>query len=422
MSTSPQEQQDAATSRNQTRRDGLRKESTSRYDRRQSPSCNVARGSDHTLFSREEIHTAMPTPHVHSVNRRHFLSAAAVALSAGTLLRRPAAAAAGKKIKIGQIGTGHAHARTVFSSLRQVTDDYEIVGVVENDPELREKLAGNYQGVPLVTEDQLLNTPGLQAVVVETAVGDLLPTATRCVKAGMHIHLDKPPGESLAAYHALLADATRQGLTVQMGYIYRYQPAFQLCCRAAEEGWLGDVFEVHGVMSKKVGPESRRKLAEFAGGSMFEIGCHVIDAIVKILGKPGKTTAFVRRTYPAQDSLADNQLAVFEYPSATASLRSALIEYEGGRRRQFTVCGDLGTFDWRPLGRTQFRLALEKPRGGYKTGYQDVTLPPGPPGFVSAFGDLAAIVRGEKETDYPPEHDLAVHEAVLRASGYTVDD
>jgi predicted dehydrogenase len=365
----------------------------------------------------------MPNDRLSRLNRRRFLAAgaAASALSLGAMLQRSAAAGK-KKIKIGQIGTGHGHSRTVFSSLREVTDDYEIVGVVENDPVLRDELGGSYQGVSLVSEEQLLNTPGLQAVVVETEVRDLLPTAVRCVNAGMHIHLDKPPGESVPEYKALLDDATRKNLTVQMGYIYRYHPAFQFCYRAVREGWFGDVFEVRGVMSKKIGAASRTQLAEFAGGSMFEIGCHVIDAIVKVLGKPHKITPFVRRTYPERDSLADNQLAVFEYPGATASLRSSLIEYQGGSRRQFTVCGNLGTFDLRPLGGTEFRLALEKPREGYKTGYQDITLPSGPRGFVSAFRDLAAIIRGEKETDYPPAHDLAVHEAVLLASGYPFEE
>jgi hypothetical protein len=34
---------------------------------------------------------------------------------------------------------------------------------------------------------------------------------------------------------------------------------------------------------------------------------------------------------------------------------------------------------------------------------------------------MAAILREEKETDYPLSHELAVHEATLRASGYDVD-
>jgi predicted dehydrogenase len=126
--------------------------------------------------------------------RRRFIAAAAA--GAATLsFSGGKARAAPRKIKIGQTGTGHAHARSVFACLKEVTDDYEIVGVVENDPRRREALKGSYQGIPLISEEQLFNTAGLEAVVVETEVRDLLPTAARCVQAGVHIHLDKPPGE-----------------------------------------------------------------------------------------------------------------------------------------------------------------------------------------------------------------------------------
>ncbi|HIA17861.1 MAG TPA: gfo/Idh/MocA family oxidoreductase, partial [Planctomycetaceae bacterium] len=190
--------------------------------------------------------------------------------------------------------------------------------------------------------------------------------------------------------------------------------------QAVAEGWFGDLFEVHSVMSKKVNADSRKRLGKFSGGSMFEIGCHVIDATIRVLGKPKKITAYARQTHPKQDPLVDNQLAVFDYPNAIASVKSTLIEYEGFQRRQFTVCGEFGTFDLRPLGGQSFRLALEHPKGDYKKGYQDVTLPKGPGIFVSAFRDMAAVLRDEKKTDYSLEHELAVHEAILRSSGYKV--
>jgi len=322
-----------------------------------------------------------------------------------------------QRIKIGQIGTGHAHASGVFSQLLK-TDDYEVVGIVENDPVRRKRLGDSWQGVKLISEEQLLNTKGLQAVVVETEVQDLLPTARRCVDAGMNIHLDKPAGENVKDFKALLDEVGRRKLHLQMGYIYRYHTSFQFCYQAVKEGWLGDVFEVHAVMSKEVSDGSRKYLSRFAGGSMFEIGCHVIDAMVRVLGKPAETTAYSRKTFPKRDKLVDNQLAVFDYPNAIASVRSTLVEYEGFKRRQFTVCGSLGTFDLRPLGGNSFRLALEKPQGKYKRGYQDVTTEKGPGIFVSAFRDMAAVLRVEKESDYPLAHELAVHEAILQASGY----
>ena len=360
------------------------------------------------------------------LKRRQFLKqvgASTVAASAVAKLAKPAMAGAVSKakIRIAQIGTGHAHARGVFRSLKSVTDDFEIVGLVENDPERRKALDAVYQGVPLISEEELLNTKGLQAVVVETEVRDLVPTAKRCIDAGMHLHLDKPVGESSRAVKELYAEAGRRKLTIQMGYIYRYRPEFQFCYKAVRDRWLGEIFEAHAVISKKIDFETRKKLAEYRGGSMFELGCHVIDAMIYVLGPPEKVTPFVRRTHPESDTLADNQVAVFEYPKATATIRSSLIEYQGGRRRQFTVCGSQGTFDLRPLGNNPFRLALEQARGPYQTGYQDVSLPAGPKGFINDFRDLADIIRGEKESDWTPEHDLAVHDAVLLASGYELD-
>lgn len=358
---------------------------------------------------------------MNTIDRRDFLAAAsATAASLSVATSSSHAESKKEKIKIGQIGTGHAHASGVFSQLRQVTDDFEVVGIVENDPKRRKGLGDAYQGVKLVSEEQLLNTKGLQAVVVETEVQDLLPTARRCVEAGMNIHLDKPAGENLRDFKQLLDEVAKRKLHLQMGYIYRYHTAMQFCYKAVADGLIGDVFEVHAVMSKKVGPDSRKYLARFAGGSMFEIGCHVIDATVRVLGRPDAITAHARKTHPDRDELVDNQLAVFDYPNAIASIRSALIEYEGFARRQFRVCGEFGTFDLQPLGGQTFQLALERPHDTYKTGYQEVTLPKGPGIFVSAFKDMAAVLRGEKENDYPLSHELAVHEAILRASGYSV--
>ena len=129
-----------------------------------------------------------------TVDRRHFLTTAGAAASGLSLLASGSRAASAKKdrIKIGQIGTAHAHAAGVFSQLRKVTDDYELVGIVENDPKRRKMLGDSYQDVKLITEEQLLNTKGLQAVVVETEVQDLLPTARGCVEAVLNISHHTP--------------------------------------------------------------------------------------------------------------------------------------------------------------------------------------------------------------------------------------
>ncbi len=138
-----------------------------------------------------------------------------------------------RKIRIGQIGVGHAHAGKLH--VYRQSADYEVVGIVEPDPELqtRARTQDVYRDLPWMSEEQLLNVPGLDAVLVETRVRDLLDVAERCVAAGKHVHLDKPAGESLPQFRRILDAAQRQDLLVQMGYMYRYNPAIMLlkACR-----------------------------------------------------------------------------------------------------------------------------------------------------------------------------------------------
>jgi len=65
----------------------------------------------------------------------------------------------------------------------------------------------------------------------------------------------------------------------------------------------------------------------------------------------------------------------------------------------------------------RLRMALLKPRGPYHSGYQEVRLPKMPGRYDDQLVELARIIRGETSSPYPPAHDLAVEEAVLRASG-----
>jgi len=350
-------------------------------------------------------------------SRRDFLLTAAAASLAPFVAR----GAEKPRIKIGQIGTAHAHASGKMDTMR-ASAEFDVVGIVEPDAERRARRENSktYAGLTWMTEEQLFNSPGLQAVAVETAVRELVPTGARCIAAGKHIHLDKPGGETLPLFRALLDDATRRRLTVQMGYMFRYNPAFQLGAQLFREGALGEVFSIDTTMSKLLGEAERKPMLDYRGGSLFELGGHIIDSVVQILGRPVKVTPFSRSNSALGDGWLDNQLAVLEYPKATATVRSAMVEVEGGARRQFVVCGTRGTFDIRPLEPAAARLALDAPHGEFRKGYQDVKFPKGGGRYDGDFVELAQVIRGEKAFPFTPQHDLAVQETLLLASGLPI--
>ena len=320
------------------------------------------------------------------------------------------------RIKVGQIGVGHAHANKL--SVFRDSADYEVVGIVESDPDLRKRAASEeaFRDLTWMTQEQLLNAPGLQLVLVETQVRDLLNTAESCIAAGKHVHLDKPAGESLPQFRRTLEAAARQKLLVQMGYMYRYNPAVVMLREFLKRGWLGEPFEVHTVMSKVVDPQSRRKLVEYRGGILFELGCHVIDLVVGVLGKPAKVTPFVQHAATTDDALLDNMLAVFEYPRAVATVRSSAMEVDGFDRRHLVVCGTEGTFHIQPLDNPSARVALSTARDKYRKGYQDLSFSKFTR-YVGDAADMARIIRGEKAADFSYEHDLTVQTALLEGCG-----
>jgi predicted dehydrogenase len=243
-----------------------------------------------------------------------------------------------------------------------------------------------------------------------------LNTAEECLAAGKHIHLDKPAGESLPQFQRLLEEAARKHLAVQMGYMFRYNPAVLMLREFLKNGWLGEIYEIHALMSKVVGNSERLKLAEYPGGIMFELACHVIDLVIGVLGKPDQVHSFARKVGPQDDQHLDNMLAVFEYPKAIASVKGSSVEIDGGERRHFVACGTQGTFHIQPLDAPSVRFTLNQPRGKYGKGYQEVRFG-NYPRYVGDAADLAKIVRNEKAPDYSYEHDLIVQETVLKASG-----
>ena len=334
------------------------------------------------------------------------------------VLTRPAYGRPQSPIRVGQIGTKHGHATGKMEAIKKLSEHFELVGVVEEDQVQREKMNSSnaYANSSWMTVEQLLKQPGLQLVFVETEIDQLLNMAEQCLSAGMHVHLDKPAGTSFDRFQRVTKIAADKRRIIQLGYMFRSNSAFQFLYEAVKQGWLGEIFEIHGVISKKIALNERAELARYPGGAMFELGCHLIDAVVTLLGKPQSVVPVNRNTHPEVDNLKDNCLAVFQYPKATATIRSSVVEIDGNRRRQFVVCGTMGTISIEPLEPPQLTLTLDQPRGQFRKGTQVVELPKMTGRYDGDLIGLAAAIRGESSVAYSLEHDLIVQECVLQAS------
>jgi predicted dehydrogenase len=327
------------------------------------------------------------------------------------------------KIKIGQIGIGHNHGEGKMQAVRHFPELFEVVGVAETDPEWISKRSQLpvYQGLTWMTPDELLAIDGLDAVLVETDVWNLVPTAQKCLDAGKHIHLDKPAGEDLAEYTTLLETARRKQLVVQLGYMYRYNPAVQYCLDAVRQGVLGDILSIDAAMCTEHPAVFRNWLKHFRGGTMYIFGCHLIDLILLLGGKPDRVVPYQKHTLLDGIDVCDNGLAILEYARGVATVRTSSFEVNGYGRRQLVVCGSQGSIEIKPLERPTVLALTHK---DYSNPYQDarriIELPAGGERYDAMIRDLAQMIRGELVNPYTYEHERLVQQVTLQACGIDV--
>jgi predicted dehydrogenase len=340
------------------------------------------------------------------MNRRTFIAGAG-ALAALEIT----AAAENSKIGVGMLGTGHSHFAGKLKALQE-SPNYEVIAAVDTVDARKKFPALNY-----VSQDELLHNPKIQMVVVECRAWEAVPWGSKVIAAGKHLHLEKPPGNSYGAFKELIDEARRKKLLLQTGYVWRWHQGVTAAVEAAQKGWLGDVFMVRGTMSSDRDTEERNIEAHYKGGGMFELGGHVIDRVVELLGRPKSVKAWLHHDTSVSDKLADNNLAVLEYDKSLAVITQAAKSFASGPQRSFEILGTDGNILVFPEANpSTMHVWMRKPQGAYKAGAQVINLPP-QPRFVGDFADMARALQTGTPLKYSYDHELLLQETLLRASG-----
>ncbi|MBR2342624.1 MAG: Gfo/Idh/MocA family oxidoreductase [Clostridia bacterium] len=328
-----------------------------------------------------------------------------------------------KRIRIIQIGIAHAHATAVLRGLGRLPDLYELVGYVIPESERaeyeeRKSYLGNAREYTL---EEALADPTVDAFTIETAERDLSKYALAAVRAGKHVHMDKPGGFSLTEFEELIRTAKEKRSVLHFGYMYRYNPEIKKLIARVKSGELGEIFSVDAEMSCAHKERDRLALREMPGGMMFFLGCHLIDLILSIMGSPEQIIPCNTSTKIGGVDVTDYGFAVFKYPRGLATARTADVELGGFARRRLVVSGRLGTVELRPLEFYEERNMLYTVRTEYSspdwgdTGMSERSeVYDRYDGMLTAF---AKMVRGEMENPYTYDYELELYRTVLRAAG-----
>ena len=332
-----------------------------------------------------------------------------------------------RKIRIAQIGTGHAHAGACFKTLRNRPDIFDVVGIAEPIPERICRLTERtvYKDIPVYTADEILQMENLDAVTIETDELYLTKYALAAAERGLHVHMDKPGGIELADFENLINTAKKNSTIVHLGYMYRYNPYVQELLQQIKDGEMGEVFSVEAHMSGHTPYSVREWLGNFPGGIMYFLGCHLIDLLLLLRGMPDEIIPFNRSTGHDGLTTTDYGMVVFTYPNGISFAKSNASEIGGFTRRQLVVTGTKKSVELKP-----FETLI--PEGGqvtdkveylteewFEKGVASRTEPfDRYDAMMEAFAKMAA---GEIKNQFSLDYELELYRTILKCCGVKVD-
>jgi predicted dehydrogenase len=334
------------------------------------------------------------------------------------------------KIRMAQYSTKHGHAVSWIVSMLN-NPDVELVGVFEPDPERRREVAAHdphFRDLHWFdSAEEMLGDPTIVAITSEGLNAESLDQTEAIVSAGKHVLYDKPAGDNWPQWQHIVRLAEEQQLVVQLGYMFRYHHGFQQVAQWVKSGLLGEIFSVRAHMSTWIPPErvglgynTRDTIGKHQGGIFYDLGGHMLDQVVWLLGRPTKVTAFLRNDTGIVAEFKDNTLGVFEFERAIAFVDIAAMEPRPMARR-FEVYGAKGSAiivePFEPAH--TLRLVLEEAGGGYEKGLHMIKIPEQGRQDMHdrALAAFVATVTGQQPPDRSYAHELLVQETLLRATG-----
>lgn len=334
-----------------------------------------------------------------------------------------------KKIKIAQIGAGHDHASACFKSVKYLPEIFDLVGyaVVEGDEAIYNRDIDSYKGYKKMTVDEILNYPDLDAVCIETEDRRLTEFAIKAAEKGLNMYVDKPGSESDEDFDRLIDIVKEKKLVFTMGYMYRYNPAVMKVKEEIKEGKLGEIYAVEAQMNGIHDVAKRNWLANYPGGTLYFLGCHLIDLVYDICGMPEEVIPLSQPIGTDGVKGEDFGMAVFKYKNGVSFVKSTSVERGGFERRNLVVCGTKGTVELRPFEwlTKEPMPNIDSPQTtGVREAYSDDWHQKAEYHTTPVYGrydtmlrSFADYIHGVRENPFDYEYERSLHKLILKACG-----
>jgi predicted dehydrogenase len=193
---------------------------------------------------------------------------------------------------------------------------------------------------------------GPEAVVIASPTSAHLEALRWAVAGGVHALVEKPLAASSVGLDDVLADAEHAGLTVAVGYNFRFHPAMEAIADAVRSGRLGRLLSIRAEVGQYLPdwhPEEDYRVsyaarADLGGGALLTLS-HEFDYVRWIAGDVEDVRGLAARVSSLELSVDDVADLISRHASgAVSSVHMDLLDRSYNRRSRWI--GEEGTIEW----------------------------------------------------------------------------
>jgi predicted dehydrogenase len=198
-----------------------------------------------------------------------------------------------QKLRVGVVGLGFA-GRTALEAFSELPD-VEVIGLAGLEKDILTSL-GEKHGVPHLYEkwEDLLETPGLEAVSIGTPTQLHAPIALAALQKGLHVLSEKPLARTVAEGTAMVEASKQAGRVLKVVFNHRERGDVAALKHQIDEGQLGRIYYAKAHWMRRNGIPgmggwfTNRELS--GGGPLIDLGVHILDMALHLMGEPQIST------------------------------------------------------------------------------------------------------------------------------------
>jgi UDP-2-acetamido-3-amino-2,3-dideoxy-glucuronate N-acetyltransferase len=238
-----------------------------------------------------------------------------------------------QKLGVAIVGLGNwgKNLVRVFGNL----DRARLVALCDRDPVRLAAHTVHPQRPALVTGiDEVLDLEDIQAVVIATPPASHAPLGSRALTSGRHVFIEKPMATSVSDALDLVQTVKQTGLSLLVGHILEYHPAFEALVTLLRSGELGPLCHVSC--------ERRGRGASQHGTPWWSLAPHDLSLVRVLFGSEPKEL----RVSPRDRADTGAVVAHMRFPEhRTARLEVSAVDAERARRVTAVGRDQVAVFD-----------------------------------------------------------------------------